>query len=106
MSTRFLPSIYLAGYNVYRSEANGSTVKLNSELVKSPSYRDSAVSSGKTYVYSVSAVDLPRRIQRVSQRSQRFHRQAEFRAGEIALLSRQRGELRQDVCLLGFCRRC
>jgi hypothetical protein len=48
----------LAGYNVYRSETNGSTVKLNSELVKSPSYRDSAVSSGKTYVYSVSAVDV------------------------------------------------
>ena len=48
----------LAGYNVYRSETNGSTVKLNSDLVKSPSYRDSAVSSGKTYVYSVSAVDV------------------------------------------------
>ena len=48
----------LAGYNVYRSETNGSTVKLNSDLVKSPSYRDSEVSSGKTYVYSVSAVDV------------------------------------------------
>jgi len=51
----------LAGYNVYRKEANGAeaatAVKLNSELVKAPSYRDSAVSSGKTYVYSVSAVD-------------------------------------------------
>ena len=51
----------LAGYNVYRSEANsaagGKTVKLNSELVKSPSYRDFAVASGKTYTYSVSAVD-------------------------------------------------
>jgi hypothetical protein len=52
----------LAGYNVYRSEANGAeiktTVKLNSDLVKSPSYRDSAVASGKTYTYSVSAVDV------------------------------------------------
>ncbi len=52
----------LAGYNVYRSEANGAagekTVKLNSELVKSPSYRDFAVASGKTYTYSVSAVDV------------------------------------------------
>jgi len=47
----------LAGYNVYRSEANATAVKLNSELVKSPSYRDSAVASGKTYTYSVSAVD-------------------------------------------------
>jgi len=48
----------LAGYNVYRSEAGGAAVKLNSELVKSPSYRDSEVASGKTYVYSVSAVDV------------------------------------------------
>jgi fibronectin type 3 domain-containing protein len=48
----------LAGYNVYRSEANGTAVKLNAELVKSPSYRDIAVASGKTYTYSVSAVDV------------------------------------------------
>ena len=48
----------LAGYNVYRSEAHATAVKLNSELVKSPSYRDSAVASGKTYTYSVSAVDV------------------------------------------------
>ena len=52
----------LAGYNVYRSETNGipvkPTVKLNSELVTSPSYRDLAVVSGKTYTYSVSAVDV------------------------------------------------
>jgi len=50
----------LAGYNVYRSEdgAAGHAVKLNSALVQSPSYRDSAVVSGKTYIYSVSAVDV------------------------------------------------
>ena len=52
----------LAGYNVYRSEANGAasekTVKLNAELVKSPSHRDFAVASGKTYTYTVSAVDV------------------------------------------------
>ncbi len=48
----------LAGYNVYRSEANGTPRKLNSELVKSPSYRDTEVTSGTTYVYSVSAVDV------------------------------------------------
>jgi hypothetical protein len=51
----------LAGYNVYRSEANSAAeklvIKLNSELVKTPSYRDSAVASGKTYSYSVSSVD-------------------------------------------------
>jgi hypothetical protein len=48
----------LAGYNIYRSEAGSPAVRLNSELVKSPSYRDSAVTSGKTYSYSVSAVDV------------------------------------------------
>ena len=48
----------LAGYNVYRREANTSPVKLNSALVKSPSYRDSAVEPGKTYWYSASAVDV------------------------------------------------
>jgi hypothetical protein len=52
----------LAGYNVYRSETNGAEakamLKLNSGLVKSPSYRDLAVASGKTYSYSVSAVDV------------------------------------------------
>lgn len=48
----------LAGYNVYRHEADGSPTKLNSELVKSPAYRDSAAARGKTYFYSVSAVDV------------------------------------------------
>jgi hypothetical protein len=48
----------LAGYNVYRREENTSAVKLNSELVKSPAYRDAAVAPGKTYWYSVSAVDV------------------------------------------------
>jgi len=47
-----------AGYNVYRHEVGATATKLNSELVKSPSYRDSAVDSGKTYFYSVSAVDV------------------------------------------------
>lgn len=32
-------------------------VRVNSELAKSPAYRDMAVESGKTYTYSVSAVD-------------------------------------------------
>jgi hypothetical protein len=50
----------LSGYNVFRAENDASSeklVKLNSELVKSPSYRDFAVTSGKTYTYAVSAVD-------------------------------------------------
>jgi hypothetical protein len=48
----------LAGYNVFRSEANAAAVKVNQELVKTPSYRDESISSGKTYIYSVSAVDV------------------------------------------------
>jgi hypothetical protein len=64
----------LAGYNVYRSETNATSgqkmapkiVKLNSELVNSPSYRDFAVSSGNTYTYSVSALDVRRNESRRS----------------------------------------
>jgi hypothetical protein len=49
----------LAGYNIYRSEGSGGpTTKLNSELVKSPSYRDFTVESGKTYTYTLSSVDV------------------------------------------------
>ncbi len=48
----------LAGYNVYRREEGGQPAKLNTELVKTPAYRDGTVASGKTYLYSVSAVDL------------------------------------------------
>ncbi|HEY3929954.1 MAG TPA: fibronectin type III domain-containing protein [Candidatus Koribacter sp.] len=47
----------LAGYNVYRHEEGGATEKLNSQLVTSPSFRDEHVQAGKTYYYSVSAVD-------------------------------------------------
>ena len=47
----------LDGYNVYRREEGQAAVKLNSELVKTPAFRDSHVVSGKTYFYSVSAVD-------------------------------------------------
>jgi hypothetical protein len=47
----------LAGYNVYRRQEGGQPVKLNAELVKIPAYRDGNVQSGKTYFYSVSAVD-------------------------------------------------
>ncbi|MFY9561193.1 MAG: fibronectin type III domain-containing protein [Terriglobales bacterium] len=48
----------LAGYNVYRRDGDSAPAKVNPELVKSPSYRDSVVASGKTYSYSVSAVDV------------------------------------------------
>ena len=48
----------LAGYNVYRREGDNALTKVNAELVKSPSYRDIAIASGKTYFYSVSALDV------------------------------------------------
>ena len=48
----------LAGYIVYRREAGGTIAKINSELVKTPAFRDQSVSSGKTYFYSVSGVDV------------------------------------------------
>jgi hypothetical protein len=47
----------LAGYNLFRHQEGEQPVKLNSDLVKSPAYRDTNVQSGKKYFYSVSAVD-------------------------------------------------
>jgi hypothetical protein len=47
-----------AGYNVYRSESGQEAKRLNTELVKNPAYRDTGVERGKTYSYSISAVDL------------------------------------------------
>jgi hypothetical protein len=48
----------LAGYNVYRREGGGQPVRVISELVKVPAYRDTGVTAGKTYSYSISAVDV------------------------------------------------
>jgi hypothetical protein len=48
----------LAGYNVYRGEEGERPVKLNAELLKTPSYRDTNLQPGKKYFYSVSAVDV------------------------------------------------
>jgi hypothetical protein len=48
----------LAGYNTFRHEAGGPVVKINSDLVKLPAFRDQGVSAGKKYYYSVSAVDI------------------------------------------------
>jgi hypothetical protein len=47
----------LDGYNIYRHEAGAAPVKLNAEPVKTPAFRDAQVEAGKTYFYSVSAVD-------------------------------------------------
>jgi hypothetical protein len=49
----------LAGYNVYRHEAGTQPVKINKEVVSSPAYRDTDVSAGHEYTYSVSAIDVP-----------------------------------------------
>ena len=48
----------LAGYNVYRHEQDGEPVKLNSDAVKAPTFRDTDVQAGHQYFYSVSAVDV------------------------------------------------
>ena len=47
----------LTGYSVYRREGIGQPARINTELVKAPAFRDVNVASGKTYFYSVAAVD-------------------------------------------------
>ena len=53
-----VPDADLAGYNVYRHEEGASAVKVNSDVVKTPAYRDTAIAAGKHYFYSVSSVDV------------------------------------------------
>jgi len=48
----------LAGYNLFRHEQGQAPQKINSALLKAPSFRDDNVQPGKTYYYSVTAVDL------------------------------------------------
>ena len=48
----------LDGYNIYRHEEGSAPVKINATQVKTPAYRDASVVSGKSYFYSVSAVDV------------------------------------------------
>jgi hypothetical protein len=48
----------LAGYNIFRRVAGGEPVKLNKQVVPVPSFRDDSVMPGKSYLYSVSAVDV------------------------------------------------
>ncbi len=47
----------LAGYNVYRHVEGAAAVKINTELVKAPAYRDVNVEAGQRYLYSVTSVD-------------------------------------------------
>ena len=48
----------LAGYNVFRHDGGAPAVKINSDLLKLPTFRDLNVLPGKKYYYSVSAVDI------------------------------------------------
>jgi hypothetical protein len=48
----------LEGYNVYRHEEGAAAVKVNSEPLKTPAFRDENVVAAKKYFYSVSAVDV------------------------------------------------
>jgi hypothetical protein len=48
----------LAGYNLYRHEEESQPVRINSEVVNTPAFRDTNVQPGRRYFYSVSAVDL------------------------------------------------
>ena len=47
----------LAGYNIYRRDATGQPEKINTELVKTPAFRDANLVPGRQYFYSISAVD-------------------------------------------------
>jgi hypothetical protein len=48
----------LAGYNIYRKAGdNMAPVRINSELIKTPSFRDEKVAAENTYTYLVTAVD-------------------------------------------------
>jgi hypothetical protein len=48
----------LAGYNVYRSEREDAPgERINTELLPSPTFRDTSVTSGRRYFYRVTAVD-------------------------------------------------
>jgi len=47
----------IAGYNVYRREANGEAARINSVPMPMLSFQDTNVVAARTYFYSISAVD-------------------------------------------------
>jgi hypothetical protein len=52
------PETDVGGYNVYRSEQQGSLgTRLNSELLPTPTFSDMSALPGRRYFYSVTAVD-------------------------------------------------
>lgn len=48
----------VAGYNVYRAGPDGAPVKLTSKLVSVTRYVDRNVKAGRTYTYTITAVDI------------------------------------------------
>lgn len=48
----------LGGYNVYRRGQEASPQRINTELLRTPVFRDSSVEPGRQYFYRVTAVDL------------------------------------------------
>ena len=82
----------VAGYNVYRAEADfGVYTKINEKLVTSLTYTDDTVQLGARYTYYVSSVDahgresLPSRTWRAKIPSQLAERSSR-RTAELALL--------------------
>jgi fibronectin type 3 domain-containing protein len=48
----------VAGYNVFRSELDGvAGTRLNTDLLRTPAFRDTSTVPGRRYSYSVTAVD-------------------------------------------------
>jgi hypothetical protein len=52
------PETDIAGYNVYRSEQMETPgIRMNTEMLRTPAFRDMNVQSGRHYFYTVTAVD-------------------------------------------------
>ena len=58
LSWAISPETGVAGYNVYRSEQEGTRgERLNSALLRTPAFRDMNAVPGRTYFYTVTAID-------------------------------------------------
>jgi hypothetical protein len=48
----------LDGYNIYRAEGDAAAARIDTQLLKTPAFRDNGILPGKNYSYAVSAVDV------------------------------------------------